>query len=144
MAVELGALDLSNIEMAALYAEAGSWLVTALQNLGRNDEARRMGEESVALADKVLERRPGYRLALHAEQVIESTLSAVAQNDLNPGEAWRISERSEQISASLLNLDPKSLVSINNLGVAHQSLGGRSLVGRPAARGRPLLSEDVR
>ncbi len=122
-AVDLGALDLSNIEMAASYAEAGSWLVTALQNLGRNDEARHTGEESVALADKVLERRPGYRLALHAEQVIESTLSGVAQNDLNPGEALRISKRNEQISVNLLKLDPKSLVSINNLGVAHQSLG---------------------
>jgi len=122
-ATELGALDLSNIEMAALYAEAGSWQVTALQNLGRNEEARRIGEDSVALADKVLERRPGYRLALHAQQVIESTLSGVAQNDLNPSEALRIARRNEQISLTLLNLDPKSLVSINNLGVAHQSLG---------------------
>jgi hypothetical protein len=123
MADELGALDLSNIHMAALYADAGAWLVTALQNLGRNDEARRVGEATVALADKVLERRPGFRLALHAQQVIESTLSGVAQNDLNPSEALQISRRNEQISQALLNLDPKSLVSINNLGVAHQSLG---------------------
>jgi tetratricopeptide (TPR) repeat protein len=123
MATELGALDLSNIQMAALYADAGAWLVTALQNLGRNDEARRIGEESVAFADKVLERRPGFRLALHAQQVIESTLSGVALNDLDPSEALRISLRNEQISLTLLNLDPKNLVSINNLGVAHQSLG---------------------
>jgi hypothetical protein len=123
MAADLGALDLSNIEMAALYADAGSWLVTALQNLGRNDEARRIGQESVALADQVLERRPGYRLALHAEQVIESTLVGVAQNDLDPAEALRIAQRDVQISVALLNLDPKSIVSINNLGVAHQGLG---------------------
>jgi tetratricopeptide (TPR) repeat protein len=123
MATELGALDLSNIQMAALYADAGAWLVTALQNLGRNDEARRIGEESVALADKVLERRPGFRLALHAQQVIESTLSGVALNDLNPSESLRISLRNQQISLTLLNLDPKNLVSINNLGVTHQSLG---------------------
>jgi hypothetical protein len=123
LAAELGALDLSNIQMAALYADGSAWMVTALQNLGRNDEARRLGEESVSLADKVLERRPGFRLALHAEQVIESTLSGVAQNDLNPAEALRISQRNEQISLTLLHLDPKNLVSINNLGVAHQSLG---------------------
>ena len=122
MAAELGALDLSNIAMAASYAEASSWLVEALQNLGRNDEARRTGEESVALADRVLERRPGYRLALHAQQVIEGTLAGVAQNDLNPSETLQISRRDEQISVALLNLDPKSLVSVNNLGVAHQEM----------------------
>jgi tetratricopeptide (TPR) repeat protein len=123
LTAELGALDVSDIEMAANYAESGAWLVTALQNLGRNDEARRVGEESVAVADKVLQQRPGHRLALHAQQVIESALAGVAQNDLNPGEALRFSQRGEQISYTLLNLDPKNLVSINNLGAAHQSLG---------------------
>jgi hypothetical protein len=122
-ASDLGALDLSNVDMGAMYAEAAAWQVTALQNLGRNDEARHIGEDGIALADKVLEQRPGYRLALHAQQVIESTLGGVAQNDLNPAEALSFAERNEKISLTLLNLDPKSLVSINNLGVAHQSLG---------------------
>ncbi len=123
LATGLGARDLSNIDMAAFYADAAAWLVTALQNLGRNDEARSIGEDAVALADKVLEQRPGYRLALHAQQVIESTLSGVAQNDLNPAEALRIGQHNEQISTTLLNLDPNSFVSANNLGSAHQSLG---------------------
>jgi hypothetical protein len=123
LATGLGARDLSNIDMAAFYADAAAWLVTALQNLGRNDEARRIGEDAVALADKVLEQRPGYRLALHAQQVIQSTLSGVAQNDLNPAEALRIARHNEQISTTLLNLDPNSFVSANNLGSAHQSLG---------------------
>jgi len=123
LANQLGARDPSNVDMAAYYAEAGAWLVSALQNLGRNDEARRVGEDADALAAKVLERRPGLRLALHAQQVIETGLGNVAQNDLNPGDARKMAERSEQVSLTLLGLDPKSLVSINNIGVAWESWG---------------------
>lgn len=54
---------------------------------------------------------------------LQSTLSGVAQNDLNPAEALRIGRHNEQISTTLLNLDPNSFVSANNLGSAHQSLG---------------------
>jgi len=123
LATDLGARDLSNIDMGALYAEAGAWLVSALANLGRNDEARRAGEDTMAVADKVLERRPGYRLALHAAQIIESDLAQVATNDLNPSEALRRNQRSVQISQQMLNLDPDNVVSMNNMGVAHQGVG---------------------
>jgi tetratricopeptide (TPR) repeat protein len=123
MALAQGARDLSNIEMAADYAEAGAWLVSALANLGRNDEARRSGEDALAVADKVLERRPGHRVALHAQQIIESDLAQVATNDLNPAEALRITEREVQISQTLLTLDPGNIVSTNNMGVAHQGVG---------------------
>ena len=122
-AEELGASDLSNLNMAAFHAEAGAWLVPALINLGRNVEAKRVGEQAVVLADQVLEQRPGYRLALHAQQVILSSLANVAQNDLNPLEAVRVIKRAEQVSLTLLNLDPESTTSMNNLGVARQTLG---------------------
>jgi tetratricopeptide (TPR) repeat protein len=123
LATDLGARDLSNLEMGAYYVEAGAWLVPSLVNMGRNDEARRRGEDAVALADKVLEQRPGYRLALHGQQVIEGSLSNVAQNELNPTEAFRLGLRMEQISFTLLKLDPDNIVTANNLGVAHQTLG---------------------
>jgi len=123
LATGLGARDLSNLEMSAYYVEAGAWLVPALVNMGRNDEARRRGEEAVALADKVLEQRPGYRLALHGQQVIESSLSTVAQNELDPLQSYRLGLRTEQVSFTLLKLDPDNIVTANNLGVAHQTLG---------------------
>jgi len=123
LAAELGARDLSNIDMGADYAEAGAWLVSALASIGRNDEARRDGQDALGVADKVLEKRPGYRLALHAEQIIESDLAQVATNDLNPQEALQIAEREVQIGQALLNLDPDNIVSINNMGVAHQGVG---------------------
>ncbi|MFZ1099839.1 MAG: hypothetical protein WAN26_10620, partial [Steroidobacteraceae bacterium] len=123
IAADLGAGDGSNPEMGAYYAEAAAWLVGALTSLGRNDEALRAGEDADAVADKVLERRPGYRLALHAQQVIDSALVGAAENQLNPAEAVRFGLRGEQVSLTLLKLDAGNIVSINNLGAAHQVIG---------------------
>src|SRR5258706_12558647 len=38
-------------------------------------------------------------------------------------EAYRLGLRTEQTSLSILKLDPDNIVTINNLGVAHQTLG---------------------
>jgi AAA+ ATPase superfamily predicted ATPase len=122
-AAELGARDLSNIEMSAVYAESGAWLVSALAQLGRNEEARRDGLDALAIADKVVEQRPGYRLALHAAQIIQSDLAQVATNELDPQEAQRLQQRGAEISVTLLKLDPANTVNINNAGVADQGIG---------------------
>jgi tetratricopeptide (TPR) repeat protein len=123
LALAQGAGDLSNIEMAADYAEVGAWMVTALANLGRNEEARRSGIEALQVAEKVLERRPGHRTALHAQQIIGGVLAQVAVNDLNPKEALQFTERELEVSQTLLTLDPNNIVSTNNMGVAHQGMG---------------------
>jgi hypothetical protein len=123
LASDLGATDLSNLEMAALYSEGAAWLVSALSDVGQNEQARRAGEDGIRIADKVLEMRPGFRLALHAEQVIDSDLTEVAQNDLNPAEAERFSERSEQVSQTLLTLDPNNVNSAANLANAYRNHG---------------------
>ena len=120
---ELGALDLSSIEAAANYAECAAWLITAQQNLNRNEDARRNGEQALALMDKVLVQRPGYRLALHAAQVIGTVLAGVAENELDPKQAIGIGLRDEQVANTLVSLDPKSTVATNNLGVIQQILG---------------------
>ncbi len=106
-----------------MSSEGAAWLVTALTNLGRNDEARRIGEPAQALAGRVLEQRPGYRLALHAQEVIDGTLATVAQNELNPTEALRIALRDKDDSTTLFNLDPTNLVSANNLASLMSSIG---------------------
>ena len=122
LAADLGARDLSDIYMSAYYVEACAWMVTALSDVARNDDARRAGEDCTALADRVLEQRPGYRLVLHAEQVMLGGLTSMAANELNPAEALRFAKRDEQVSVALLGLDPKNTVSANNLGVAHDSI----------------------
>ncbi len=120
---DLGARDLSNLEASAQYAESAAWLITAQQNLNHNAEARRVGEDAMALDDKVLAQRPGYRLALHGSQVIGTVLAGVAENELDPREAVRIGLHDEQVANTLVSLDPKSTVSTNNMGVTENILG---------------------
>jgi tetratricopeptide (TPR) repeat protein len=98
-------------------------MITAQQNLNRNAEAKRAGEQALVLTDKVLVQRPGYRLALHAAQVIGTVLAGVAENELDPREAVRVGLRDEQVASTLVSLDPNSTVSANNLGVIQQTLG---------------------
>ncbi|HYM43427.1 MAG TPA: hypothetical protein VET46_11765 [Steroidobacteraceae bacterium] len=122
VATGLGARDLRDLDMGAYYAEAAAWRVTALEGLGRYDEARRIGEDGLKVAEGVLERRPGYRLALHAEGVTISVLEQVAQDELDPGEALRAGVRQEEVARTLLKLDPANTTSINNLAVAEAQL----------------------
>jgi len=123
IATTLGARELSNLEMSADYSEAGAWLMSALINLGRNDEARKVGYDVMGISEEILEQRPGYRLVLHARQVAESAMSGVAQLELNPREAMRYAIEGERTSYTLLKLDPNNVTTLNNLGVAQQTAG---------------------
>jgi hypothetical protein len=118
VAADLGGRDGRDPEMGAYYADAGGWLVTVLESLGQYPEARRISLECLAVADQVLERRPGYRLALHAEQILAGVLGAVSRDELNPKAAQEAGAREEQVSLTLLNLDPNNVTSLNNIAVA--------------------------
>ena len=120
---DLGAKDLSNLQMGALYAEAGGWTVSALAGLGRNEDVRKTGGDALMVSNRVLEQRPGFRLALHAQQIIEGVLQTVALNDLNPEEALKFAKLNLQTSRTLLQLDKNNTVSNNNMGVAYSSIG---------------------
>jgi hypothetical protein len=117
-----GGGEVRDVDMGAYYAEAGGWLMGGLSALGHNDDARRVGADSAAVADRVLERQPGYRLALHAKEIIESNLGDVAANDLDPAAGIPALLRGEETSITLLKLDPTNIVSINNLGSDRASL----------------------
>jgi tetratricopeptide (TPR) repeat protein len=119
LAMDLGARDLKDIDMAANYAEAAAWYTTCLGRLGRNADALKAGIETLAVTDKVLAQRPGHRLALHAAQVTGGGLARMTQTDLNPAEALRFGLENERTSKTLLALDPLNVASMNNLGVAH-------------------------
>ncbi|HUO19422.1 MAG TPA: hypothetical protein VMU44_06600 [Steroidobacteraceae bacterium] len=124
VAERLGARELGDLDMSAYYAEAGAWMVTALESLGRYGEAHRISDDCMQVAAGVLARQPGHRLALHAEEVITGVLVSVDQDELAPQQALRDSLRQEQVSVALLNLDPANIVSINNLAVSEGQLYG--------------------
>ena len=124
IAAELGGKDFRDLQISADYAEAGGWRVNGLVALGRNEEALRIGKEALTAADGVLRQRPGYRLALHAKQLTESLLSAVALSELNPLEAQQYALQSRQTSLVLLQLDPNNIGMLNNLTVAMSTVAG--------------------
>ena len=132
LAASMGARDLSNPDMASYYAEAGAWQSGSLTALGRNEEARRGAHEDIALAEKVLELRPGNRIALHAEQVLASNVVGAEINMLDPAAALVDIQRMEKVSSIMLGMDPNNVTSLNNTGVAYQ-LAADSLwaAGRP-------------
>jgi hypothetical protein len=147
IAADLGARDITSLDMAAYYAEAGAWMVEALTELGRNDEALRVGQEAVEVADKVLARRPGYRLALHAQGITLDNLASIEQDNLDPKAALPFSQSAEQVALTLMNLDPGNVVSMNNLGVAHTRLADLAWSAgrlREALRYRLQSLEDYR
>ena len=123
IATSLGARDLTNLDMGARYVDACGWMVQALESLGRYAETRSSGDDCIALGDQVLAQRPGYRLVLHGQQITLGVLAQLAQDSLDPAEALQAALRQEQVSLTLLNLDPHSVVSLNNLGVAQSQLG---------------------
>ena len=123
IAMELGAGDPKNLEMQALYAEGGAWLAESLLLTGHMEEGRQVGEESLAMTDRVLALRPGYRLALHSQQVLESDLSDIGNSSLDPIATFKMGLRGETTAENMLRLDPGSVVTLNNLGVTELGIG---------------------
>ncbi len=123
MAAQLGARDLSNMEMAARYAEAGTWQTQALVALGRNEEARQAGSDASATAARVLELRPNYLQALRAQEIALGALGSLALMEMRPTDAMRAGEGDLHNAIILVQLDPTNTISINNLGSVRQSLG---------------------
>jgi hypothetical protein len=122
-AAGLGGRDITNLEMATDYEDAGAWLLAALIDLGRNEDARSVGADAGDVADKVLEQQPGHRAALFDKQLIMGFLAQLALSDMRPTEAAALGKRAEAVSFTLLKLDPKNTAAAANWGVALTGIG---------------------
>jgi tetratricopeptide (TPR) repeat protein len=137
LAGELGGRDLSDLYMAAYYAESGGWKVAALLNMGRGEEAQRVAADAGAVADQMLVLRPGHRMALHAQEITQSALTELAMTELRPAEALTLGRRGEATAQTLVTLDPQNTISFNNLASVRMDLGDASW-----AAGQPRESLD--
>jgi tetratricopeptide (TPR) repeat protein len=137
LAAQLGGRDLSDLNMAALYAECGTWRVANLISLGRSQEARQVAADAGAVAEQVLVLRPGHRIALHALEVMQSGQAELASSELRPAEALAMGRRGEATAQALVTLDPKNTISFNNLAAVRMDLGEASW-----AAGQPRESLD--
>ena len=123
IAIAEGAKTLVDADMAAEYADATAWQVESLLALGRNADALAVGVDADAVADRLLKQRPGYRLALHATQVINTNLGSSLTTELRPAESLKFQSSGEAAAQTLLHLDPNNTITRNNLGVVHSGFG---------------------
>jgi hypothetical protein len=136
IAAKHGALDLSNFYMTDRYLEASAWMVQAAAAGGDSATAKRIGAESDALADRLLELRPSDKAAIYAQAVILTNLVSVAIDEMRPSEALEKSAGAIAAQRRLVTLDPGNTVARNNFAAA---LGGR----RDALTSLGRMSEAV-
>lgn len=112
-------LQMTDLAAAAAYAEATSWQVQTLTQLGHGEEAKRLGKEGLAVAAQVLEKRPGHMQALRAQALATSPLSGLLLDEMRLAEALAMSETTAHAWREFVRLDPGNTISWNNLGVAY-------------------------
>jgi tetratricopeptide (TPR) repeat protein len=121
----LGAPKDADVTVDADYAYAQAWLADAQALLGRYDEARRLGEEGLALADQILAQHPQYGEALLTKEVVGQGLSAGALRDESDTvEAVQFATEGEQASLALATIEPGNALYANQLGNSYGLISG--------------------
>ena len=113
-------LKLDDLPSAVAYAEASGWQLSALQPLGRLDEARKVGQDAARVAGQVLERRPGHMSALRARGLINDSLAPAEGFDLHLRKALALAEQAARDWEAIVKLDPSNQIAWNNLAAARQ------------------------
>ena len=130
-------LRLNDLPSASLFAEATSWLMDALQSLKRHDEAAAMGEEAYKVAEQVLERKPGYMMALRARGLLSNNLGESAIYKMQLNSALPYFQRGIQDWRAFLQVDPGNTIAYNNFGASSMGAGFTlEALGRPAEAAR--------
>ncbi len=112
-----GALDLSNLVATSGYVTV-SWQVgEALTSLGKPDEATPILQEAIALADGLLEKRPGHRPGLRAKSTAVGHLGNIEVANLRWNGVLRYSRDARRVQEIVTALDPGNSGSQNNLRV---------------------------
>ena len=116
-------LKIGDLPSAAAYAEATGWLVSALQSLGRHEEARRIGDEGLAVAGQVLEKRPGHMGAIRARALMEGSLGDSELDSLHVAKALALIEAQARDWEAIVKIDPSNQIALNNMIGAKDNAG---------------------
>jgi hypothetical protein len=106
----------ADVTVDADYALAQADLTGALEMLGRYDEARHAGEETLALAGQILAQHPQYGVALLDKEFIGQGLAGAALQQLDPAAALRFAAQGEQAALALVHIEPGNAQYANQLG----------------------------
>ncbi|MBU6510111.1 MAG: hypothetical protein KGQ73_08015 [Gammaproteobacteria bacterium] len=107
--VGLGALDLSDLNAAASWADTADTKSGELQALGRNVEAQALEQQVFAMTEKVLVRRPGDLHALEDRFFAAQRLSKLAETRHDTNAAAHYAAAAVQAVEDWVRFNPSSL-----------------------------------
>jgi len=105
----IGALDLSNLNAAATYADTADSQARHLLSLGRLDEAQKLEEEVYALTEKILQQRPNDFHALSDRYFSTDMLGVLAARRGDLDAALRFARDSARAGEDYVRFDPSDL-----------------------------------
>ncbi len=115
-------LKLTNLAAAAGFAESSAWLTEALVARGRAQDAGRVADEALKVAQDVLDKRPGHMPALRAHGLLATSLGRIAAEDLRIGRGIQLATPAIGDWETFLKLDPSNFYAWNNLAATHAAL----------------------
>jgi len=120
-------LKLDDLPSAVGYAEASAWQMTALQDLGRWDDIRKVGTQALTVVGQVLEKHPGNMSALRARALAVDALSSAEAADLHVHRAREVAQQGANDWEAILKIDPTNQIAWNNLVNSRIGTGFMSL-----------------
>jgi len=107
--VDLGALDLSDLGAASVYADTSDSQARHALVLGRVDDAERLEQEVYTIAEKVLAQRPGDLRSMANRALAAELLGRLAARRHNHVVAARYAAKSEQAGEDYVRFNPSDL-----------------------------------
>jgi hypothetical protein len=114
MVAGMGALDLSDLAAASIYADATDSQSRHTLALGRVDEATALSQTVYDMVEQVLARRPGDLRALQNRYYAADTLSLLALRRFDLDGALDFGVRMERAGEDLVRFNPSSLTAWNS------------------------------
>ncbi len=105
----LGALNLSDLNAAASWADTTDTKAGALQTLGRTGEAQTLEQQVFAMTEKILARRPGDLHALEDRFFAAGRLAKLANDRHDTTAAAVYANQAVQAAQNWVRFDPSSL-----------------------------------
>jgi hypothetical protein len=137
--------DFADLPAAAGYVEASAWQAETLRDLGRSEEALRVSEEGVAVAGRILDKRPAHMGALRARGLIRGDMADIGVENMQLRKGLVAGDDAVRDWEAFVKLDSGNVIAWNNLA-ASQMRNANLLYGLgrlDEARDRMLAANSV-
>jgi hypothetical protein len=146
----MGALDLSDLSAASIYADTSDSEARHAMALGRLDEAERLEQEVYAIAEKVLAQRPGDLRSMQNRALAADLMGRLAARRHDFSAAADLAARSARAAEDNVRFNPSDLNAWNYLVRGREQVAdvlfeqGRVAESIETMRGTAALERDPR